>query len=86
LWGESGHLQQPEPRRPPACRGWFRRALTVTPHPHQLRDFDKAFEYQEKANKLFTDAEDRKKGEGRLRLYKDKKPYRETDSSSLNPT
>src|SRR5262249_27884194 len=23
----------PEPRRPPACRGWFRRALTqVTPH------------------------------------------------------
>src|SRR5262249_46354580 len=28
LWDESGHLQQPESRRPPACRGWFRRVLT----------------------------------------------------------
>jgi hypothetical protein len=29
LWDESGHFQQPEPRRPPACRGWFRRAHTA---------------------------------------------------------
>ncbi len=40
-------------------------------------NFDKAVEYQEKANMLYTDAEDRKKGEDRLRLYKDKKPYRD---------
>ena len=42
-------------------------------------DFDKAVELQEKANKLYRDAEDRKKGEERLKLYRDKKPYRETD-------
>jgi len=39
-------------------------------------DFDKAVEWQEKANKLNTDAEDKKKGDERLKLYKDKKPYR----------
>jgi hypothetical protein len=42
-------------------------------------DFDKAVEWQGKANKLYTGAEDRKKGEERLKLYRDKKPYRETD-------
>ena len=42
-------------------------------------DFDKAVEWQEKANKLYTDADDRKKGEDRLNLYKEKKPYRETE-------
>jgi tetratricopeptide (TPR) repeat protein len=40
-------------------------------------DFDKAVEWQEKANKLYTDPEKRTKGEERLNLYKDKKPYRE---------
>jgi tetratricopeptide (TPR) repeat protein len=40
-------------------------------------DFAKAVEYQEKANKLYTDAQDREKGEERLRLYKHKKPYRD---------
>ncbi len=42
-------------------------------------DFGKAVEWQEKATKLYTDAEDKKKGEERLKLYKDKKPYRATD-------
>jgi hypothetical protein len=40
-------------------------------------DFTKAVEWQEKANKLYSHAEDRKKGEDRLKLYKDKKPYRD---------
>jgi hypothetical protein len=40
-------------------------------------DFEKAVEYQEKTNGLFTDAMDRSKGEERLKLYKDTKPYRE---------
>ena len=42
-------------------------------------DFDKAIEWQAKANKLYTDAEDRKKGDERIKLYNDKKPYRETE-------
>ena len=42
-------------------------------------DFDKAVEWQEKADKLFTDPKDQKKGEDRLKLYKDKKPYRDTE-------
>jgi tetratricopeptide (TPR) repeat protein len=42
-------------------------------------DFDNAVECQEKADKLFTDAEVTKKAEERLKLYKDKKPYRATD-------
>ena len=42
-------------------------------------DFDKAVEWQEKANKLYPDSEERKKGEDRLNLYKDKKPYRESE-------
>jgi hypothetical protein len=40
-------------------------------------NFDKAVEWQERANKLYTDAEARKKGEERLNLYKDKKPHRD---------
>ncbi len=43
----------------------------------EVGDFDKAIEWQEKANKLYTNANDRKKGEDRLRLYQDKKPYRD---------
>ena len=42
-------------------------------------DFDKAVEWQEKASKLYTDADDRKKGEDRLKLYQQRKPYREED-------
>lgn len=42
-------------------------------------DFDNAVEWQEKAIKFYADADARKKGEERLKLYKDKKPYRETD-------
>ena len=38
--------------------------------------FDKAVAWQAKANKLYTDADDKKKGEERLKLYRDKKPYR----------
>jgi hypothetical protein len=38
-----------------------------------------AVEWQEKANKLYADADARKKGEDRLKLYKEKKPYRETE-------
>ena len=40
-------------------------------------DFPKAVEYQRKANKLYTEADDKKKGERRLELYDQKKPYRE---------
>jgi tetratricopeptide (TPR) repeat protein len=39
--------------------------------------FDKAIEWQEKANKLYSNSEDTEKGEARLKLYKKKKPYRE---------
>jgi tetratricopeptide (TPR) repeat protein len=41
--------------------------------------FDKAVEWQEKAIRLYTDTEDKKKGEERLRLYKERKPYRDTE-------
>jgi tetratricopeptide (TPR) repeat protein len=40
-------------------------------------DFDKAVEWEKKANKLYTDAKDRKNGENRIKLYKDKKAYRD---------
>ena len=42
-------------------------------------DFAKAVEWQEKANKLYEDAEDRIKGEARVKLYRDGKPYRDED-------
>jgi len=45
----------------------------------EVGDFDKAVEWQEKASKLYTDADDRKKGEDRLKLYQQRKPYREED-------
>ena len=45
----------------------------------EVGDFDKAVESQEKASKLYTDADDRKKGEDRLKLYQQRKPYREED-------
>jgi tetratricopeptide (TPR) repeat protein len=40
-------------------------------------DFARAEEYQRKANGLYTDPEDRAKGEARLGLYRGKKPYRQ---------
>ena len=42
-------------------------------------DFDKAVMFQEKVNSLYSDPEDRKKGEERLRLYRERKPYRQAD-------
>jgi tetratricopeptide (TPR) repeat protein len=41
--------------------------------------FGKAVEFQKKANKLYSDTEDRNKGEERLRLYKENKPYRQPE-------
>ena len=38
-------------------------------------DFDKAVEWQEKANKMYTDAAQKQEGEERLKLYKDEKAY-----------
>ena len=45
----------------------------------QAGRFDKAVEWEEKATKLYIDPEDKKKGEERMKLYKDKKPYREAE-------
>jgi hypothetical protein len=45
----------------------------------QLPDVRDAAEWQEKANKLFTDPEDRKKGEDLIKLYRNEKPYRESN-------
>jgi tetratricopeptide (TPR) repeat protein len=42
-------------------------------------EFDKAVQRQEEAIKMFADADERKRGEERLRLYKEKKPYRTTE-------
>jgi tetratricopeptide (TPR) repeat protein len=41
-------------------------------------DFDAAVKWQSQANGLYADAGDAKKGEERLRLYQEKRPYRET--------
>ena len=43
----------------------------------EVGDFDKAVGWQEKANRLYTNTDDRKTGEDRLRLYQHKKPYRD---------
>ena len=40
-------------------------------------EFEAAVKWQLKANALYPDAKDRKVGEARLKLYQDKKPYRE---------
>ena len=45
----------------------------------EVGEFEEAAKWQETANKLFTDPEDQKTSEERLKLYKDKKPYRESD-------
>ncbi len=45
-------------------------------------DFPKAVAYQQKANTLYTDANDLKKGQRRLKIYEDKKPYRDEPGTS----
>ncbi len=40
-------------------------------------EFDAAVKWQFKANALYSDAEDKKKGDERLKLYREKQPYRE---------
>ncbi len=40
-------------------------------------EFGKAIDMQEKANDLYSDDEDRQKGNDRLALYREGKPYRE---------
>ena len=45
----------------------------------EVGEFDKAVEWEEKAIQLYANADDCKKGEERLKLYKEKKPYRETE-------
>src|SRR5262249_20706079 len=40
-------------------------------------DFAKAVEFQEKANGLYTSQDQREKGERRLKLYREGKPYRD---------
>ena len=45
----------------------------------EVGEFDKAVEWEEKAIQLYANADDHKKGEEQLKLYKEKKPYRETD-------
>ena len=43
----------------------------------EVGDFARAIEYQEKAQGLYEDEKDRKKGRDRLALYREKKPYRD---------
>ena len=42
-------------------------------------DFDGAVRWQTKANAMFTDEKEKPRGEERLKLYRDHKPYRETN-------
>jgi hypothetical protein len=40
-------------------------------------DFDAAVKWQTKANALYGAGENREKGEARLKLYQERRPYRE---------
>ena len=42
-------------------------------------DFESAMKWQTKANSLYANADNREKGQARLKLYEDKKPYRVAD-------
>jgi hypothetical protein len=52
--------------------------------------FEKAVEWQEKANKLYAELEDVNNGEDRLKLYRENKPFRdqwqELEGSEVKPT
>jgi hypothetical protein len=43
----------------------------------EVRGFGQAVYWQERALRAYIDPEDRRKGQDRLRLYKDDKPYRD---------
>jgi tetratricopeptide (TPR) repeat protein len=65
-----------------ACElsGWTeaRHIGTLAAASAEAGDFDAAVKWQSRANERYADAGDEKKGEERLRLYRDKRPYRET--------
>jgi hypothetical protein len=42
-------------------------------------DFESAVKWQTKADDLHADDEDKRVGESRLELYRDKKPYRDDE-------
>ncbi len=42
-------------------------------------DFEAAVKWQAKANSLYSAPGDQEKGQGRLKRYHERKPYRETD-------
>jgi serine/threonine protein kinase/tetratricopeptide (TPR) repeat protein len=64
-----------------ACElyGWVHayQFVTLAAAYAEAGDFAKAVEWQQKADDLYTDAEDQTKGRERLKLYRDRKPYRE---------
>ncbi len=71
-------------RRPPRrarLTGWKNASYlaTLAAAHAEAGDFDSAVKWQAKANALYPEAEDRTKGETRLKLYREKTPYRETD-------
>jgi hypothetical protein len=41
-------------------------------------DFEAAVTWQRKVNALYPEGKDRENAEGRLKLYQDKKPYRQS--------
>ncbi len=45
----------------------------------ELGDFRRAVAYQEKANQIYPGEVDRKRGQARLKLYRDQKPYRDEE-------
>ncbi len=77
-----------------ACElsGWKKASFldTLAAACAEVGDFAKAIEWQEKANGLFADEKDREEGRSRLKLYKQRCPYREderrvAEASSSNP-
>ena len=58
--------------------GWKEPSLlgTLAAGYAECGDFGKAVELQLKANRIYPEAEDRREGEARLKLYQDGKPHR----------
>ena len=55
-------------------------AITTLAASHaEAGDFDAAVKWQTKANGLYVDPDDKREGEERLKLYREKKPYREVN-------